>query len=56
MSGDIFLLVFIYSFLMELGLLCSVGFSLVAVTGGYSLAVVCGLLIAAASLVAQHWL
>ena len=32
------------------------GFSLVAVSGGYSLAVVCGLLTAVVSLVAEHGL
>ena len=37
-----------------LGLCGCEGFSLVAVSGGYSLVVVCGLLIAAASLVAEH--
>ena len=37
-----------------LGLHCCAGFSLVAVSGGYSLAVVCRLLIAVASPVAEH--
>ena len=36
--------------------LLHVGFSLVAVSGGYSLVSVCGLLIAAPSLVAEHGL
>ena len=37
-----------------LGLHCHVGFSIVVVSWGHSLAVVCGLLIAVASLVAEH--
>ena len=39
-----------------LGLCCCVGFSLVAASGGHSPVVVCGLLIAVASLVAEHGL
>ena len=46
----------IYLFLAVLGLHYCVGFSLVAVRGRYSLAVVHGLLIAVASLVAEHGL
>ena len=37
-----------------LGLHCCMGFSLIAVSGGYSPVVVCELLIAAASLVGEH--
>ena len=37
-----------------LGLHCAEGFSLVAASGDYSLAAVCGLLIVAASNVAEH--
>ena len=37
-----------------LGLHCREGFSLVAASGDYSLAAVCGLLIVAASTVAEH--
>ena len=37
-----------------LGLCCYVGFSLVAASGGYSLAVVCGLRIVVTSLVMEH--
>ena len=37
-----------------LGLHCSVGFSLVVMSGGYSLVVVCGLLIMVASFIAEH--
>ena len=44
------IILFIY-FLAVLGLCCYVGFSLAAVRRGYSLAAVCGLLIAVASLV-----
>ena len=43
-------------FAVVLGLHCSAGFSLVAVSGDCALGVVCGLLIAAAALVAGHWL
>ena len=45
---------FIYLFLAELGLFCCVGFSLVAESGDYSLVLVHGLLIAAASPVSEH--
>ena len=45
---------FIYLFLATLGLHCCMGFSPVAVSQGYSLAVVPRLLIAVASLVAEH--
>ena len=41
---------FIYLFLAVLGLRCSVALSLVVGSRGYSLVVVCGLLIAVASL------
>ena len=43
-------------FLTVLGLCCCMGFSRVAVSGGYSLAVVHGLLISMASLVTEHGL
>ena len=39
--------------LAVLGLCCCMGFSLVVVSGGYSLVLVCGFLIAVASLVAE---
>ena len=45
---------FIYLFLAALGLQCCIGFSLVAESGGYSLVEVGGLLVAVASLVAEH--
>ena len=45
-----------YLFLAVLGLFCCVGFSLVAASGGYSLVAVLRLLIAVASLVAEHGL
>ena len=45
---------FIYLFLAVLGLLCCLGFSPVVVSKGYSLVVVCGLLISLASLVSEH--
>ena len=45
---------FINLFLAVLGLHCCVGFSLVAVNGGYSLVAVHGLLTAVASLVGEH--
>ena len=45
-----------YLFLIMLGLHCCVGFSLVVVTGGYSLVAVRGLLVELASLVAEHGL
>ena len=44
---------FIY-ILAVLGLCCCTGFSLDAASGGYSLVVVCKLLIVMASLVAEH--
>ena len=47
---------YIYSFLVLLGLCCRADFSLVAVSGGYPLFVMHGLVIAAASLVAEHGL
>ena len=43
----------IYLFLAVLGLRCRVGFSLVVESEGYSLVVVCRLLVAVASLVAE---
>jgi len=43
-----------FFFFAVLGLHCCTGFSLVAVSGGYSPAAVCRLLIAVASLVAKH--
>ena len=52
----------IYIFLAEVGLRCCMGFSLFVGGGDYSLVgaqilvVVSGLLIAEASLVAEHWL
>ena len=45
---------FIYLFMAVLSLCCYVGFALVAASGGYSLAVVCRLLIVVASLVVEH--
>ena len=51
-----FFLSFVYLFLVVLGLHCSAGFSLVVASGGYSLVAVCGLLIAVASLIAEHGL
>ena len=54
-SPHFFLLfLFIHLFLAMLGLHCYMGFSLVAASRGYSLDVVCWLLIAVASLVAEH--
>ena len=47
-------LFFIHLFLAVLGLCCCVGFSLVVASWCYSLVVVCRLLIAVASLVAEH--
>ena len=44
----------LFLFLAVLGFLCCVGFSLVVVSEGYSLVVVCGLLIVVASLVVGH--
>ena len=49
-------ILFIYSFLALLGLLCCMGSSLVVASGGYSLVAVLGLLSAAASLVEEHGL
>ena len=49
-----FFLVYFILFLAVLGLGCRVGFSLVVAGGGYSLLVMRGLFIAAASLVAEH--
>jgi hypothetical protein len=46
-------MLFIY-ILAVLGLCCCTGFSLDAASGGYSLVVVCKLLIVMASLVAEH--
>ena len=48
------IVLFIYLFLTVLGLHCCVGFSLVAVSGGYSLVAAHGLLTAVASFVAGH--
>ena len=44
----------LFLFLAVLGFLCCVGFSLVVVSEGYSLVVVCGLLIVVASLVGHR--
>ena len=53
-SYDIFKFFFLF-ILAVLGLWCyGMGFSLVAVSGGYSLVAVCGLLIAVASLFAER--
>ena len=49
-----FLQFVLFLFLAVLDLLCCSGFSLVAASGGDSLVVMRGLLIAVASLVAQH--
>ena len=43
-------------FLAALGLRCCMGFSIVAASRGYSLVAMCRLLIAVASLVAEHGL
>ena len=51
-----FLYNFIYIFFGCAGLHCSTGFSLAMVSGGYSLALVCRLLIVVAFLVAEHGL
>ena len=51
---DSFFKQFIYLFLAMLDLCCYVGFSLLAVSGGYSLFAACGLLIAVASLVVSR--
>ena len=45
---------FLSLFLAAWGLHCCTGFSLAVARGGFSLAVVCGLLIAVASPVAEH--
>ena len=50
----VFLYNFIYLFLAVLGLRCCVGFSLVAESGGYSLVMAHGLLIAVAFLAVKH--
>ena len=50
-NGVFFRILFIY--LAVLGLPCSLGFSLVVVSGGYSLVEVQGLLIMVASLLAE---
>jgi len=47
-------ILFIYLFLAMVGLHCSAGFSLAAASEGYSVVVVCRLLIAVASLAAEH--
>ena len=47
---------YIYLFMAALGLHCCVGLSLVAVSGDYFLVVVCRLVLAMASLVAEHGL
>ena len=44
----------VYFFLAVLGLPCCVGFSLVAVSGGYSVVVTYWLLIVVTSVVAEH--
>ena len=45
---------FVHLFLAALGLRCCMGFSLVALSGGYSLVPVLRLLIVVASFVAEH--
>ena len=52
----VFFFFLIYLFLAVLGLCCCMDFSLVAVSRGYSLVAVCGLLVvvAVASLTAEH--
>ena len=55
-AGFFFKFVFIDLFLAVLVLHCYADFSLVVVSGGYSLVVVCVRLIAAASIVANHGL
>ena len=52
--GSIFLKILIHLFLAVLDRRYCTGFSLLVVGGGYSLAVVYGLLIAMASLVMEH--
>ena len=54
-SFNKFIYLFIFKFLGALGLLPACGLSLVAVSKGYSV-MVCGLLTAVASLVAEHGL
>ena len=53
MISDLFT-VFVHLFLAVLRLHCRVGFSLLAASRGLSLVVVCGLLVAAASLAVEH--
>ena len=55
-AQSFFLKKYSYLFMAALGLHCCVGFSLVAVSGDYSLVVVCRLVLAMASLVAEHGL
>ena len=45
---------FISFFVAVLGLCCYTGFSLVVASGGYSLVVACGLLIAVVHLIVEH--
>ena len=45
-----------FTFTAELGLCCCMWLSLVVEGGGFSLVVVCGLLIGVASLIAEHGL
>ena len=47
-------ILFIYLFLAVLGLHCYKDISFVVASGGHSLPVVCGLLLAVASLVVEH--
>ena len=49
-----FFLFYSFLFLALLGLRCYMGFSLVAKSGGYSLVAVRGILLAVASLAAEH--
>ena len=51
-----FFLLFCFFFFTVLGLCCHRGFSLVVASTGYSVVVVCGLLIVVASFVAEHGL
>ena len=46
----------IYLFMAVVSLLLHTGFPLVVASGGYSLVAVCGLLMAAASLIGEHGL
>ena len=55
-SFFIYIILFIYLFLTVLDLCCCTGFSLVVESRGYPPAVVLALLIAVASLVAEHGL